>query len=401
MKKIISLIIALFSIAMVSCNNTKVLEENTKENEVLNKYKITERTININDKDILFKPLFYDEDGVNGILSTSRTEPVSEDETRGPYIINESGELIKEENKWFAKEGINYIDYYIKSTGKTTSYRGVYSEGIYTRDKKFYYIDLEKNIKFELEYYDKAYFEMYYDFGDISSTTFQVDDNYYIEETSKRRDSEVKEEKSILIVDIKNETYYTTGIVKMELNRFYYDEKEKSIMALDTIGQIRKVILKDGKIYFEDYKKFDFSKVGIETINGDTVTRMGYFNKCGDYLIISFIDDKGYKDVLYNISTNEIKIMDEEVFIINEIENTEFFVVSHGNKLYLAEIGDKGEFDLIFKLADDSYYQNIIAKANKEGNSIFFELIKFEENTAGKSSYVKDVKYSFLEIEEK
>ncbi|MDZ4957126.1 hypothetical protein GNF51_15250 [Clostridium perfringens] len=48
---------------------------------------------------------------------------------------------------------------------------------------------------------------MYYDFGDISSATFQLDDNYYIEQTSKRRDSEVKEEKSILIVDIKNETY--------------------------------------------------------------------------------------------------------------------------------------------------------------------------------------------------
>lgn len=397
MKKIISLMIAIFSIAMVSCNNTKVLEENTKENEVLNKYKITERNININDKDILFKPLFYDEDGVNGILSITRTEPVSEDEIKEPYyIINEAGELIEEENKWFIKEGINYIN----STGGT-SYRGVYSEGLHTRDKKFYYIDLEKNIKFKLEDYDKAYFKMYYDFGDIGITTFQLDDNYYIEQTSKRRDSEVKEEKSILIVDIKNETYYTTGIVKMELNRFYYDEKEKSIMALDTLGQIRKVILKDGKIYFEDYKKIYFSKVGIETINGDTGTRMGYFNKCGDYLIISFIHDKGYKDVLYNISTNEIKIMDEEVFIINEIENTEFFVVSYANKLYLAEIGDKGEFDLIFKLADNGYYDEVRMKANEEGNSIFFELIKFEENTAGKSSYVKDVKYSFLEIEEK
>ncbi|MDZ4957125.1 hypothetical protein GNF51_15245, partial [Clostridium perfringens] len=60
----------------------------------------------------------------------------------------------------------------------------------------------------------------------------------------------------------------------MELNKFYYDEKEKSIMALDTLGQIRKVILRDGKIYFEDYKKLNFSKVGIERINGDTVTRM-------------------------------------------------------------------------------------------------------------------------------
>ena len=40
MRKILLLILASLSVFMVSCNNTKILEENTKDNEVLNKYKI-------------------------------------------------------------------------------------------------------------------------------------------------------------------------------------------------------------------------------------------------------------------------------------------------------------------------------------------------------------------------
>ncbi|MGJ0844190.1 hypothetical protein, partial [Clostridium tertium] len=40
MRKILLLILASLSVFTVSCNNTKILEENTKDNEVLNKYKI-------------------------------------------------------------------------------------------------------------------------------------------------------------------------------------------------------------------------------------------------------------------------------------------------------------------------------------------------------------------------
>lgn len=54
---------------------------------MLNKYKITERNVNINYEDRVFEALFYDEDGVNRILDTRKNGTVNEDEIRASTRI--------------------------------------------------------------------------------------------------------------------------------------------------------------------------------------------------------------------------------------------------------------------------------------------------------------------------
>ncbi|WP_195428240.1 hypothetical protein [Clostridium sp. D46t1_190503_E9] len=396
MKRIFLFILASLSVFTVSCNNTKILEENTKDNEVLNKYKITERNVNINYDDRAFEPLFYDDDGVNGILDTRKQGTVNDNEVRVPYILNEDGVLVKEENKWFSKEGANFIR---RRGGKL--YKGLYSEGLHTRDNTFYYMDLEKNVKFELVGYDKMYYNVIDSFEYRYEDYFQIKDDYYIEEINNVTENyESKEEKSILIVDIKNKTYYTTDIIKTNPNKFYYDEKEKSLMALDSLGKIKKVILKDGKIYFEDFGYINISKIGIESLFDNKKPMFNGYIISEDNLIFQVRGNERFEYILYNIRTDELIFLNKEVFIKSQIEDTEFFLVSTNNKVYLAKINDNYEFDLIYRLAGLENYDSLTVKANKDESSIFFALEAFD-HSEGAKSILKDSKYFFLEIEEK
>lgn len=399
MKKIISLITGiLISTTFISCNSTKVLEENTKNNKELNKYKITERNINIDYEDKFFAPLFYDEDGINGILKNRKLGNVNDDEISVPYLLKENGEFIKEENKYFSKEGLDFI----KRNGRD-SYRGIYSEGLHTRGHIFYYMDIEKNLKFKLEGYNEIYYKVIDEFQYRDSKDFQINDDYFIEEIYNMTENyESKGEKFILIIDIKNQTYYTSDIIKMNASMFYYDKKEESIMALDYLGKIKKVNLKDSKIYFEDYYEINISSLGIESLFDNKKTMFNRYIVNGDNLIFQIKGEDVFENVIYNIDTKNIKLMNKEVYIVSEIENSNFFVVGTSmlldNKVYLAEINDDYEFDLIYKLSELENYDSFMVKANKDSNSIFFALESYNHGE-GEESFLKDSKYFFLEIE--
>ncbi len=402
MKKIISLIgWILISTILISCNSTKILEENTKNNKELNKYKIIERNINIDYKDKVFEPLFYDKDGVNGVLDTRKSGILNEEEINVPYILKESGELIKEENKYFAKEGKGFI----KMNGGSL-YKGLYTETLHTRSINFYYMDLEKNIKFVLDGYDEMYYEIMDLFEYRHSNYFQINDDYFIEEIyNMTEDYETKGEKFILIIDIKNQTYYTSDVIKMSPNVFYYDKKENSLMALDSVGNVKKVNLKDKKMHFEDFDQINTLNLGINSLFD---TKKPMFNRyiiSGDNLIFH-IGDK-FIDVIYNIYTKELRYMKEGISITTQIEDTKFFVITTsmimgdelGNKVYLAEINDNYEFDLIYKLSLIDSYSSLKIKANESKNSIFFALESFDFSQ-GEGSILKEAKYFFIEIEE-
>ena len=66
MKKHISLIGGLLiSTILIGCSETKILDENTKDN-ISEKYTITERNIENTDKDKVFIPSFFDGDILYG-----------------------------------------------------------------------------------------------------------------------------------------------------------------------------------------------------------------------------------------------------------------------------------------------------------------------------------------------
>lgn len=398
MKKIISLITGvLLSGTLISCNSTKILEENTKSNKLLNKYSITERNINIKYEDKIFKPLFYDEDGVNGILKNTKLVDVNSDEISVPYILKEDGEFIKEENKYFSKEGMDFIN----RNGRD-SYRGIYSEGLHTRGHIFYYTDIEKNIKFELDGYNEIYYKVIDKFKFRYSKDFQINDDYFITELYNMTDYyEYKGEKLILIIDIKNQTYYT-DIIKADPNMYYYDKKEEAIMAIDYQGKIQKVYLKDRKIYFEDFYKINISNLGIEGLFDNKKAMFNRYIVSGDNLIFEIRGEAVFENVIYNMNTKNIKLMNKEIYILSEIENSKFFVVNTStvldNKVYLAEIGDNYEFDLIYKLSELENYDNFMVKANKDSSSIFFALESYNY-VEGEEPFLKDSKYLFLDIE--
>ena len=104
MKKIISLIgCILISTILISCNETKVLEENTKDNNDSSKYTITERNIENIAKDKTFIPLFYDSDILYGkILLSSGGEDI-------PYYLDKDGAFKEVEVGKFSEEEITFM----------------------------------------------------------------------------------------------------------------------------------------------------------------------------------------------------------------------------------------------------------------------------------------------------
>ncbi|GAB6167941.1 hypothetical protein JCM1393_04010 [Clostridium carnis] len=388
MKKAVLFLLTTLIIFSVSCSNTKVLEENTKENNLGDKYKITERTVKNNFEDKRFIPLVYDEDGVNGILDTTKLGVINEEDHNIPYMVNENGEFRKANNKFFINQGLNFV----KSSGRS-SYKGIYSEGLHTRDQKFYYIDLLKEIKIKLEGYENIYYKMIDEYKGVHSVEFQINDDYYIKLNEPMKEGNALGIQEIVVVDIKNNTFYSSDLIELQSNYYYYNYREKAIMTIDRLGKVSKVILKDSKVTFEDYKDINLRgyKVGENYVLKSTYT-------IDDNLILKLRDEKDFiVDAIYNIYSNEIYILDDKKKVISKIENTNFLLVNYNNGTYISELDTLGNLKLIYKLSDGENYDNIIAVSNKDGSSIFFTSVKYDVSE-GAVKFIKDIKYLFIDI---
>lgn len=399
MKKIISLMIGVFSIGMVSCNNTKVLEENTKEIKCNDKYTITERNISNSYEDKLFTPLFYNSDGIYGTLSNFNSQ--NSEEYNIPYLLDNDGKFQEVDKGTFNDKEIGLIKYKARNGSE-----GVYFiEGSMSSEREFYYIDIKNNVEINLEGYEKIYNKIEPQFNIRSNGGYRLEgnENYYIHLYQEyNNEGQLKVEQEILIIDIINSTFYTMESGDTKYYYFYYDEKEKSIMAIDSLGKIYKVILEEGNIRCEFYKEINLNGLSI-------YDKHGYFRcyKENDNLILNIYNDATGKvnldrsNILYNLNSSEITIMNQEKNVLGRIENTNFFLVLYNENRYLAELSDEGEINLIYKLDDSEGYRYFFDVASEDGNNIFVARIKYnEENIKGNDTPLikENIKYSIIDI---
>lgn len=386
MRKVISLIMAVSIISVVGCSdNTKVTDEDTKIQQSLKNHKITETVIE--NSDIKFEPLFYDNE-VYGVGTLLNNKHISEDEIKQPYLVNENGEFQKLEENRFSNNEKRLIE----STGMSRLY-GIYNEGLNTGDKHFYYVDFVNNINIKLEGYEQYIYDMQNKGYGTYNSGFKINEDYYIDMLFLGKEEEKKPGKQdkVAIVDIKHKVVYTTNTLEKEYAYFYYDKKEQCIMAIDSLGKVSKVILKDNKINFEDYKSIDMKGL---TINLDTMPWCKF--RSGDNIILGLSGGKENVEYgIYNIYSNEIAVA--EGSITTSIENSDLFIASINEKLYLCGIRNNEKFEPIFKIndTDGKNLYNVKAIGNEKGNSIF--LVKANDDTKSDKSKIE---YSFIKIEE-
>ena len=395
MKKVISLIIGvLISTTLISCNNTQVLEINTKENNDSSKYIFTERNIENKDKDKVFIPVLYKEDILYGKMILNNSE------NQIPYYLNEDGSFKEIEEGNFINEEIELI-----KNGFINKESGIYMvDSNKLSERKFYYIDIINKTKFELKDFEKAYSKIEVDLKKLTNFGLKLEgnENFYIEEYLSVEDSGIGKKKRYIILDIKNQIYYTLSSDEINFIYFYYNKDEDSIMAIDVLGRIYKIKIVENKINYEIYKEINLGDMKIYNIFGHNI------RKFNDEILIVNIENNSkenmdYYNILYNIKSGEIISLDKEKTIVMKLENTNFYRVLYKENQYIAELSENGDINLIYKLDNDEY-RCMYSIGNEKGDNIFLTRIKFSEESIknpDKPIENEEIKYSILEIKER
>ncbi|WP_294188711.1 hypothetical protein [uncultured Clostridium sp.] len=395
MKKTISLIIGIvISTTFISCNSTQILEVNTKESNDSSKYKFTERNIENKDEDKIFIPVLYKEDILYGKMVLNNSE------YQIPYYLNSDGYFKEIEEGNFTKEEIELI-----KNGFINKESGIYMvDSNKLSERKFYYMDIINKTNFELKDFEKTYSKIEVDLKNLTNFGFKLEgsENFYIEEYLSVEDSGIGEKKRYIILDIKNQIYYTLSNDEMNFVYFYYNKDEDSIMAIDSLGKIYKIKIKENKINYEIYKEINLEDMRI-------YNRFGYnISNFNDEILIINIENNSkenldYYNILYNIKSDEIISLDKEKKIVMKLINTGFYIVSYKENQYIAEISENGNINLIYKLDNDGY-KCIYSIGNDKGDNTFLTRIKFSEESIknpNKPIENEEIKYSILEIKER
>lgn len=400
MKKHISLIGGLLtSTILIGCSETKILDENTKDN-ISEKYTITERNIENTDKDNTFIPLFYDEDLLYGRLQTKlSTNYVTH--TNFAYYSDKDESIIELEEGKFTNEELDFMQNFNGNNGS-----GVYMiDSNKLSERKFYYMDVKNKIKFELKEFEKTYSSIEFKLKNFSHTGFKMVENnkYYIQQYFSTYNGSDIIKREFIIIDTETQKFYIDDNSKQFIH-FFYDNNENSIMGIDKEGKIYKIIIQENKFTYEFYKDMElnglklYDKLGANIINVD------------DDIIITQVEDNedtrgfNYYNVLYNYKTNEIIPLDKEKWILNKVRNTNYYIVLY-KKVYLAELTNDGEINLIYKLDNDDGYKYMYSFTNDKGNNIFIARqsgISMDDGEKSPKPIEEiDIKYSILEIQER
>lgn len=395
MKKIISLIgCILISTILISCNETKVLEENTKDNNDSSKYTITERNIENIAKDKTFIPLFYDSDILYGkILLSSGGEDI-------PYYLDKDGAFKEVEVGKFSEEEITFMK----------KNMGINEFGVYMIDsnklneRKFYYYDIINKIKFELKEFEEKYSSYELELGNFTNLGSKLygNNNYYIYQYLSIEDNKVGNKREIVIVDIEKEIYYTFENNNKNFINFYYSKHENSIMAIDNLGNIYKITLKENNIIYELYENINLNNLKIYNMFGYDI-----INVNNEEFILSIENNSkesmDYYNILYNVTSDEIIPIDKEKKIMGKLNDTNLYIILYEENRYLAELSENGEINLIYRLDIDGYLY-MYSLVNDSDGSIFIARIKVskeEMENPDNPIESKELKYSILEIKER
>ncbi|MBD7916017.1 hypothetical protein H9660_12755 [Clostridium sp. Sa3CUN1] len=406
MKKIFSLIMEiLLSIVLISCNTTKVLEENTKENNESSKYIITERNVENNIKDSRIYPRFYYDNILYvNMIPSKNGDPLS---NFNLYFLDNEEAFKKVEEEKFTEEEIDFLNNFNGDSGS-----GIYMvDSSKLSERKFYYIDIINKTKFELRGFEKDYSNIEYKFKRFIEYGFSVpnNDNYYIQNYLATKNEANSPADEFIIIDIKNQRYYLSNNDK-KIKSFYYDNNLNLIIGIDEAGTMYQIILDENGVNFEEYKSIDTEKLNLNGRKLNFVSKLS-----NDKLLFNIGETKYIKDndgvdivytfesVIYNIKSGEINYLDKEKSIAGKF-NSKFYDIYYKDERYLGEISEDGNITLVYKLNDQEEYIYNYVLSNKEGTKIFLTKLKYSKEilkNPDKPIADEEIKYSILEIEER
>lgn len=403
MKKILVSILILASINTIGCNDTMVLEENTKEVSIVKGE--NEKTDIIEDFDIKEVPVDIENNFIprvyinDKVLGTNISELDKEKEIT--YSLTKDGEVTKYEDENFLVLN-NYANcYYYNYYGVTERKEKVKN----TTVSQYYYVDKMKNIEFKLDGFNTInlkYQSQGTGYGDI----LQGNDNYYVIYFSKysgdfySQYSSEGSEQQVLLIDIKNEKMYLKEENDMKngetfIASMYYDENLNCIMALTYDGKIKKVSINNDKIQLKDYKDINLQGYKICYKYGGMIDNRGIDNKVILEVTKNRKDEK-FTSAIYDIKSNELVVLEEGLNIHNIMGKNNLVNVIYKDEPYIAQIREDNTINYLYKFGDDkNKYYSAYGVINEEGNSIF---IKKYLNEAPEGEYSLKEEYSFLKL---
>lgn len=391
-KGIVLILLSIF--ILTGCSSKIIIEESTKDKGILNKYNIIVREIkdNFQYDYQFFTPLYFKDNNVIGLIDIIREGAFTEDEVNIPIKINTNGEFVTNDDKVLNE----FLENDLRQN-YTVQAKGINSEGLHTRDRKYFYYDLKEDLKFYLEDLDELYYEMENKFKLGAEEVYDLK-NYYILEMVGYEDSEdsskplIMKGKAAIVIDKINKTYYKTKINNDLPYIYYFNEKEDSIMALDFTGKIKKLALIEGDIDYLDYKN-----VNIDEYTKDSFHDFHFTNKyvTENYIVLSRYNEGKYKTFIYDINSGKTKIYNESPFL-QKVSNTNYFIVYSEDGIYLSELNENMEFDLLYKLSAIENYDSTAFIGDKK--KIFAVLKKY--NHENNSLLLADKKYLLINIEE-
>lgn len=430
MKKSISILITLLTIiTFKGCNDSRILEEDTKKVGLSN-YKVSYKYLNSDyfDEGYLFEPLYFKDNEFYGISSFYKFISNVEDENKKLlYKIDRNGNF----NSYINES----LTYYLEDTqnGREVKDKNIYAKGPTNKDKKYYYANfgndsykevywIEMYMK-EIEEKKKEIIEKYDLYGTETiyksdkGIIYEFNTNVFLNDSYE--DKDYKENyKFIYYIDVNLEEAFISDIYKEDPSvAYYYNKEEDSFIKINIDGSYEKVEFINKEIVLKDYNiNNNLDLKGIFEKAKAVISP--YFHneeRFKDYTVIRYVDDNVLnKYIIINNATNEDKIYGEESFsdekfiYINEvIPNSNYFLTKDKeDNCYIGLINEDLELELIgnIDLNLQSYSKeyggpDISIFSNDNGSKLLITIKEFNKSLKGK--YYNNIQYIYVDIEKK
>jgi len=427
MKRIIRiLIVTLIVINFNGCNESRVLEENTKEIGLSN-YKVSYKYLN-NDffqEGSLFEPLYFKGDEIYGLVTAYPKNGLVEDYPTTQYKIDNLGDFKEYKNA-------SLEEYQSDSQVRTSPINdNIYIRSPHTKDINYYYSDFENNSLKELEWlkepmeniveikseFKEVYAESY---GNEDLIIYEYNSNPskgFIDENDDRTERNYK---LIYMIDLENEKMYVSDVIEEDKSiLYYYNDDIEAFIKVDKDGTFKKISTKQDRIYINDYSSDyinnylessnnlfkniksaainnifllkDYSiinNINRETLNSETIIIRNKDGKINNHI------EKGYKDKDY-------------IYVLQPIENSNYMLTKNNDKYYISVINENLEIELIKEIelnnnisSERNKSADISMFSNDDGNKALITIKHFNIDKEYIYAY-ENIEYIYLEIEKR
>lgn len=401
MKKLLGIIMLIFSISMVSCSvsreteKTIVLEGNVETGD--SNYTISIENLELEEKG--FTAFEFKDNKVYGMMNPSEKMMMEFETDNNIYELLENNKVVKNEvtiNRELSEyTSVVNPTYSFYNEGMKNSITGEKIELVSIKDRV---IDLgvkEEAVKGWVENSDVSNWDniSFYD-------KFVVGNDYYIELETYNR---VKNEYQIIIYDLKLNSIYKSEVMSIENSNiagiFYNKELDSLFLAKDD-GEILKVILEGGKIKTSNYSKVKLEKdkkirniimtsdteVYFEVWIEDGTSNPVFLNQIIKYDMVSKKGNKIYdinKDC-YFISYVSRKIC--YLVTVTENDSNSLYTIENGKMKFVGELPSSNE---------ELFVRNEVVP-NEDGSKLFLTTYN-QDRITGKT----ETKHSIYSIKKR